>query len=267
MKKLMLILSFVVAVSVAFGQQKQYSGRVFDGITYQPLIGASVYNMNTKKFAFTDKDGKFAINLSMNDTLVISKSSYRQLVVSINKQVFYSSEDFFLYYKATMLKEVNIIAINPSYEGFKKDIVTMELPEYYKHIEDAKLDEFQKANATYKPDGNFLALGGQMTTSPITFLYDKYSRKSKMNRLYNEMMSYEDEVERVQDKYNREIVSELTGLKGDELLKFMMYCRFSYYDLVRMSDAEIQSKIKSKFYDYQYNRILEEDGVKSKIGK
>lgn len=34
-----------------------------------------------------------------------------------------------------------------------------------------------------------------------------------------------------------------------------------------MSDAEIQSKIKSKFYDYQYNRILEEDGVKLKIGK
>lgn len=264
MKKLVLLLGFLVCVTVVFGQQKQYTGRVFDGITYQPLIGASVYNMNTKKFAFTDKDGKFSIYLSLNDTLVISKSVYRQLVVSINKNIFYGSEDFFLYYKATMLKEVNIIAINPSYEGFKKDIVTMELPDYYKHVEEAKLTEFQKANATYKPDGNLLSLGGQMTTSPITYLYDKYSRKSKMNRLYNEMLSYEEEVNRIQDKYNREIVSELTGLKGDELLKFMMYCGFSYYDLVRMSDAEIQAKIKAKYYDYQYDSIIKDTNLKIK---
>lgn len=255
MKKLLTILSILLLVVNVFAQQKTYKGKVYDGITYEPLSGASIYNMNTQKFAFTDKNGAFSMNLSLNDTLVISKSIYRQLVVTVNKQIFYGMEDFFLYYKATMLKEVNIIAINPSYEGFKKDIVTLELPEYYKRVEDTKLNEFQKANATYKPDGNLLALGGKMTTSPITYLYDKYSRKSRMDRLYNEMVSYEEEIDRIQDKYNREIVSNLTGLQGEELMNFMMYCRFGYYDLVRMSDEEIRSKIISKFYEYQYNNI------------
>ena len=78
------------------------------------------------------------------------------------------------------------------------------------------------------------------------------------------MLSYEEEVNRIQDKYNREIVSELTGLKGDELLKFMMYCGFSYYDLVRMSDAEIQAKIKAKYYDYQYDSIIKDTNLKIK---
>lgn len=239
-------------------QQKKYSARVFDGITYQPLSGASIYNVNTKKFAFSDKNGRFEINLSLNDTLIISKSIYRQLVVPIDQKLFYGFEDFFLYYKATMLKEVTIIGINPSYEGFKKDIVTLELPEYYKRAEDIKLSEMQKANATYKDGGNILSLGGSVTLSPISFLYDKYNKHAKINRLYNEMLSYEDEVERIQQKYNRELVTELTGLQGDELLDFMMYCRFSYYDLVRWSDEQIREKIRSNYFNYQYDKIIDE---------
>ncbi len=242
----------------AQAQQKRYAARVFDGITYQPLSGASIYNANTQKFAFTDKNGRFEIDLSLNDTLIISKSIYRQHVAVIDKTLYYGFEDFFLYYKATMLKEVTIIGLNPSYEGFKKDIVTLELPEYYKRMEEAQLSEWQRANATFKPDGNILSLGGQVTMSPISYLYDKYSKKSKMNRLYNEMLSYEDEVERIQQKYNRELVSELTGLQGDELLDFMMYCRFSYYDLVRWSDEQIREKIRSNYFNYQYDKITHE---------
>ena len=116
MKKWLLLVLVLGFVSLGWSQQKQLSSRVFDGITYQPLAGASVYNMNTQKFAFTDKDGRFTLRVSLHDTLVISKSIYRQLVVEVNKTIFYGAEDFFLYYKATMLKEVRIIAINPSYE-------------------------------------------------------------------------------------------------------------------------------------------------------
>jgi len=257
MKKSLLILVLLSLFLIGKGQQKALTSRVYDGITFQPLQGASVYNMNTKKFAFTDKDGRFTIQVTKKDTLVISKSIYRQLVVEVNDKIFYGAEDFFLYYKSTMLKEVRIFAINPSYEGFKKDIVQMQLPDYYERAQDVHLSEFEKANATYQANGNILSLGGKITTSPISYLYDKYSHKSKMHQLYNEMQSYEDEVERVQDKYNREIVQELTGLKGEDLLNFMMFCRFSYYDLVRWSDEQIRSQIKSKYYDYQYNKMLD----------
>lgn len=259
MKRLWLIVGILCCLSAVFAQQKKYTARVFDGITYQPLSGASVYNMNTQKFAFTDKNGRFSIELSLNDTLIISKSTYRQYVAVIDQKLFYGFEDFFLYYKATMLKEVTIIGINPSYEGFKKDIVTLELPDYYKRMEETQLSEWQKANAAFKPDGNILSLGGKVTLSPISFLYDKYSHKGKMGRLYNEMLDYEDEMERIQQKYNRELVSEITGLQGDELLDFMMYCRFNYYDLVRWSDAQIREKIRSNYFNYQYDKIVHDE--------
>lgn len=252
------MIGLLFSVVLIFAQQKQYSARVLDGITFQPLVGASVYNLSTQKFTFTDENGRFTIALSVNDTLIFSKSVYRQLVVSVNQKVYNNYDDFFLYYKATMLKEVRIYGLNPSYEGFKNDIVNLQLPDYYQRAQDVKLSEFEIANATFKPDGNLLSLGGKMTTSPITFLYDKYSRKSKMQKLYNEMVSYEEEVNRVQEKYNREIVSELTGLTGNDLVDFMMYCRFSYYDLVRWDSEKIKSLIKSKFFDYQYYKITNE---------
>ena len=254
----MFIIGILGCLMAVQAQQKKYSARVFDGSTFQPLSGASVYNVNTKKFAFTDKNGRFEINLSLNDTLIITKSTYRQSVTAIDKKLFYGYEDFFLYYKATMLKEVTIIGINPSYEGFKKDIVTLKLPDYYQRAEDVHLSEWQTANASYKDNGNILSLGGSVTMSPISYLYDKYSSKAKMNRLYNEMLSYEDEVGRIQQKYNRELVSEITGLEGDELLNFMMYCRFSYYDLVRWSDDQIREKIRSNYFNYQYDKITNE---------
>ena len=87
MKRLWLIIGILCCLSAVFAQQKKYSARVFDGITYQPLSGASVYNMNTQKFAFTDKNGRFAIDLSLNDTLIISKSTYRQHVAVIDKKL------------------------------------------------------------------------------------------------------------------------------------------------------------------------------------
>lgn len=254
-KKIFFIAVALSCCCILNAQQRKYAARVFDGITYQPLHGANIYNINTQKFAFSDKDGRFEIDVSLNDTLIVSKSTYRQLVTVVDKGIYYSFDDFFLYYKATMLKEVTIIGINPSYEGFKKDIVTLELPEYYKRAQDVKLSEMQKANATYKDGGNILSLGGKVTMSPISFLYDKFSKKAKMNRLYNEMVSYEEEVERVQQKYNREVVSEITGLTGNDLLDFMMYCRFSYYDLVRWSDEQIREKVRALYFNYQYDKI------------
>ena len=254
-KKVFFIIVLFLYCGQILAQHKIYAARVFDGITFQPLHGANIYNVNTQKFAFSDKNGRFEIEVSLNDTLIISKSIYRQLVAVVDKSIYYGFEDFFLYYKATMLKEVTIIGLNPSYEGFKKDIVTLELPEYYKRAQDVKLSEMQKANAVYKEGGNLLSLGGTVTMSPISFLYDKYSKKAKMNRLYNEMLSYEEEVERVQKKYNREVVSEITGLSGDELLNFMMYCRFSYYDLVRWSDEQIKEKVRAQYFNYQYDKI------------
>jgi hypothetical protein len=93
--------------------------------------------------------------------------------------------------------------------------------------------------------------------SPITFLYSKFNKHEKTKRLFYEMQGYGDEVSQVPVKYNREIVSKITGLSGKDLMEFMVFCRFSYYDLVRWDSNEIISAIRYKFSEYQYYKSLD----------
>ena len=99
----------------------------------------------------------------------------------------------------------------------------------------------------------------QAVTSPITALYNKFSKKEKLNRLYKELIDNEEEVDRLPKKYNRELVTSLTGLEGEELLNFMTFCKFSYYDLIRWSPEFIILQIKNKYGDYEFYKAIEEN--------
>ena len=258
MIKLLLFILTSLLINLLWSQTISFRGAVYDAVAYIPVKAANILNLNTGKYQFTDADGVFYMNVSFHDTLIISTSTYRQKVVIIDENLFRKGhEDILLYHKAFMLEEVRVVALNPTYEGFKRDITNAKLPDSYKNLEGVHLSKEERQNATYKEEPNVLkntALG-----SPISFLYSKFNKHEKTKRLFYEMQSYGDEVQQVPVKYNREIVSKITGLSGKDLMEFMVFCRFSYYDLVRWDSNEIISAIRYKFSEYQYYKALEED--------
>lgn len=259
MKKTIVFLLAVLSCNFIYSQRTEYGSRVYDGVTYVPIADASIYNFNSKEYAFTDESGNFTIRARANDTLIISKSIYRQIVVILSEnEIRNRLNEYFLFYKAILLKEVNVHALNPSYEGFKRDLSNIKLPEIYKRIEGIELSDQEKMDIEYENKGPNL-LRNTPAASPITYLYNTFSKKVKAKQLYNEMVEYEDEVEKLPLKYNREIVSEITGLKGDELMEFMVFCRFSYYDLIKWSQEDIVRNVRNKFFDYQYYKALQDE--------
>lgn len=255
MKKIMLFILIMCAFVHVNAQKKEFSGKVYDGINFYPIEGASIYNVTRKNFVFSNADGNFTIACQLHDTLVISKSIYRQLIVVLDdKLMSKKTEDFLLYYKAILLKEVNVISLNPTYEGFKRDLAKIERPEIYKKIPGTEITEQDKANAEYgqhQPN----VLRNTAIAHPISFLYETFSKKAKMKRLYNEMVQYEDRLDELPLKYNKEVVKDITGLPDDEILTFMMYCHFSYYDLVRWTPMQIINAIKDKYINYEYEKL------------
>ncbi len=259
MKKIVGIFGLLWIPFVLFAQNKVFHGEVFDAVGYIPVKQANIYNISKNKYTFSNTNGQFSILVAINDTLVISGSIYRQLMVVIDPSMYQRGEgEFLLYHKAFLLKEVKILALNPSYEGFKRDIATMKLPDSYKNLEDVHLSKSDRQNAVYNGEAPNI-LRGTAVGSPITYLYNTFSKKMKMKALANEMESYGNEVGQVQDKYNRKLVKEITNLDDDDLMEFMVYCRFSYYDLVRWSREEIIASIRYKFAEYQYYKALQED--------
>ncbi|MBO7624687.1 MAG: hypothetical protein J6S82_05190, partial [Bacteroidales bacterium] len=78
-----------------------------------------------------------------------------------------------------------------------------------------------------------------------------FSRKAKLDRMYQYLVQHEDEVNRLSAKYNPEIVSRLSGLQGSDLEDFMCYCSFSYYTPVKADDEEIAHMILGRLQEYR----------------
>lgn len=259
MRKLITFCCFLLALFPLFSQTKTLEGRVYDAYGSEPIKGASIQNMRTHKYAFTNSDGEFTMSVQLNDSLMITSSSHRQLIAVIDNFTFNrGKKSYLLYIKPFMLPGVTIISLNPTYEGFKKDVASRQLSESYKNLEaNSHLSKEQRRNATYTEEAPNI-LKNTKLASPITFLYNTFNKKMKMKRLYYELESYGDEVEQVPQKFNREMVMEITGLKDPELTEFMVFCHFSYYDLIRWSREEIISTIRYKFDEYQYYKAIQD---------
>jgi len=236
-------------------------GNVFDGVSFFPIKEANIYNFNSKKYCFTDKEGNFHIFVKKGDTLVVSKPIYKQVLIEVDKEMIEKKLlEVAVFYKVITLKEVNVYALPPTYEVFKKDFINTNLTDYYLKIDGTTINKEEKMLYSSNT-GNILGLipgqVGQAIAHPISFLYDTFSRKAKMGRLYQELIDNQEEVERLPAKYNRELVSSLTGLYGENLLDFMTYCKFSYYDLIRWSPEFIIAQIQKKYGDYEFYKALE----------
>jgi hypothetical protein len=259
MKKIVFSLFLFTVSFLVFGQSKTYRGTVYDGLSFYPIREANIYNFSSKKYSFSDQNGKFSIEVNLNDTLIISKSIYRQLMLFIDQEI-YNKEysEIIMYYKAIILKEVAIYAINPSYDQFIKEVVNTSLPDVYSVVAGTKMTKQDFMNNKYSK-GDYNVLSGTPMGSPLTYFYEKYNKKYQNIQLAKELNANQDEVDKVPGKYNRELVSSITGLKGDDLLNFMMYCRFGYYDIIKMTSEQIIMAIRIKYSEYEYYKILQEE--------
>ena len=149
MKKLLLFFFVFLLACPLWAQTISFRGTVYDAVAYIPVKAANILNLNTGKYQFTDSEGVFVMKVSFHDTLIISTSTYRQKVVIIDDNLYRKGhEDILLYHKAFMLQEVRVIALNPTYEGFKRDIANAKLPDSYKNLEGVHLTKEDRQNAT-----------------------------------------------------------------------------------------------------------------------
>ncbi len=259
MKKSLTFLLLCFVLVPMFGQTKMLQGTVYDASAVYPVVGSQVHNLNTGKYLFCDDQGNFSISVSLHDTLLISHAGYKQALVVVDARDFSRArKDVVLYHKAFVLPNFTVYGLNATYEGFQRDVASVKLPDSYKNLDDVHLSKEDRRNATYTEEAPN-ALKGTKIGSPITWLYSAFNKHEQTKRLYYEMESYGDEVQQVPLKYNKELVAEITGLEEPELMEFMMYCRFSYYDLVRWSRERIIDNVRTKFYEYQYFKALQDD--------
>jgi hypothetical protein len=87
--------------------------------------------------------------------------------------------------------------------------------------------------------------------NPVSLLYDIFSGDRAERIKYNEILSRETKQRKIRSKYNKEIVGNLTGLKGERLEEFMDFCNFTEKELLNRTAYDILEEVKRKYKWFQ----------------
>lgn len=223
-------------------------GHLLDSGSQVPLQFAHVQNVDRAKGTLTDRYGRFRIPAAVNDTVVFSIVGYQTLAWIITENHLTDTAlTFKLPVDTILLREITISEL-PTEEEFKRRILATKVEDtsfwYHGVAEpvfkgDKTLDEKHVNNPLF------------LLAHPITGWHYKYSKKEKERRKMHKINQQAFKRNRVDMKFTRSWVGEVTGLDGDVLTDFISFCDYHVTYLDKTPLYMIQENILVKLDEFQ----------------
>jgi hypothetical protein len=212
---------------------------------YIPLV--HIYNERTRRTSVSDTSGYFAVSVCKEDTLVFSAIGFFLKAVCINDSMLMEKSVFIeLTPRRYEILEARVYALG-TYEQFKQKVLALKLKE-------TKTDKLRKSlydisrqtgrEVKYQQEMDKLARGVLYSVPILTpeeiamIKLKKIREKEKIRNI-------------IYEKFNPDIVGELTGLEGDEITEFMVFCNFSEKYLLETNQYYILVNVLEKFEEYR----------------
>lgn len=224
--------------------RKWIAGQLNSDPSGDPVDYAYVRNININRSELTDSLGFFTVELGPKDTLVISRMGYLG-------EVFYPSDS--LYYKPflnlTLLRsyilidQVDVHAF--TWESFKEEIINNPAPEPERFGLDTVVSPWDAAAADFanSPTGVGVSI-------PLNLQSREQKQHAVIQQLENKRWIEED----IHSKFNARIISQTTGLTGDELTEFVLFANISDAYILRADAYEVIMLIKKRYRQYQQQK-------------
>jgi hypothetical protein len=202
-------------------------GEILEAESGNPVPYVHISNLTTGLGTVSNTEGRFWVRIESTDTLLFSAIGYesyafmlepdqpsRRLRVTIEMNT-----------STQVLKPVKIFAYR-SEEHLKQALIEMEVPESEPEV------GMQIPGIRSAPGANpSVTLSG-----PISFFYNKFSRKVKAQKKLQKDIQYRD---LLKSKYNEQVVMELTGLPEDKVEEFMNFCKIDEAFIVKSTPYDI----------------------------
>lgn len=234
MKIWFLVLPLFIVANV-YAQDKKVEGIVFDKGANDRIAKVNVRNIDNGQAVYNNLKGEFSINAAIGDRLVFSKEGYFSDTVKI-----IDKKSLAVNLKTTgiQLQEVRINdkLINPE-----------------KWMAATRRDYTRLYGPSSNPD--------LLTTSPygmgagigIDALYNALSRSGRNAEKLKEVIERDYHQNVIDYRFNRTFVSNVTGLKDDQLTDFMQKYRPGYYLVTTASDYEFVKYVRNSYKRYMRN--------------
>jgi len=239
--KYLLFLATLITGMDCYGQK--ITGVVIDKATKQPVVGAAITLSSVK--TSTNFQGLFEIELGgVNDSLKVAHFGYKTYKILLSKIT--TTVHIELEPTVISLKEVTVHSNREA--DFKKDSIENRMA-YAKQF-------------NYKGPTIMDAFTGSVNKQPCELisvnpfiLIAAFTKKSTPEYKFNKILLRDEQAEYVDRKFNRGIVSQITGLKGDTLLEFLVNYRPTYQFAKKATDYDMEVYIKDCL------KKLEKDGI------
>lgn len=219
------IFSFIVWAVCSFAQDQRIEGIILDKESKKPVINATVSYERIK--VETDNYGKFAIHVPVrnSDTLLISGINHFDKMILLKKGQDYSAMVIQLNRKSIELPTVTVFG--------KKTYLQSS-----KELNDMFSDEIN-----YRPPSFVDYLAQPLD---LLALFGDLSSRKKKNKFKRALIENDNDAF-VKSRFTAELVSNVTGLKGEELKDFMIKKAPDYRFVLEADEYELLLYIKEKF--------------------
>jgi hypothetical protein len=223
----------------------RFMARVVSGDSAETALrDCHIINKTQRMGTVSNEFGDFTITANRQDSIEFSMLGYEKLIITAADSMFTNNRTVRLKPMSYLLGSVDI-GLFSSYSQFKRDFNDMETETLPLQIN--PVSRFEIAPRLLPGQGGVhVPLG----VSPVTFLYNLLSREGKRQRYYRSLIDRTADYIVIGEKFNGDVVRQLTGLENDELVRFMSYCFFTKEYLLHMPQDEINREIMKKYRQY-----------------
>lgn len=225
------------------------AGYVFEENSSEPLPYVNVYVKQTRIGTITDTSGYFMLTAKINDTLTFSSLGYDKKYVVLTDSASESMKPLivFLNTRVYQINSVDIIALK-KYKQLEYEITNMALPDDdYTYA--MRNFPFRPVDIDYYSRVNTPGFG--LVFSPISALYDMFSKEGKERRKLEEIQEKDYLTAILDEKVSTAYVMKITGMTLKETNEFIIWCNFSPDFIMRLSEYDLISVIAYKYKQYK----------------
>ncbi len=205
------------------------NGQAFDKETKLPLPKLMVINSRTNQGVFADAEGKFSITGKQSDTILFSAIGFLVkkvcIIDSIVKKKYYI--EVLLQKLQYTLKEISVFA-SRNLNDIEKDINKLGVK------------------------NNYFVEGLDAFGSPITYLYERFSKFAKAKQKVAEWENEDLKRDILKDLFHLYVKQDIIDLNDAEFDAFIKYLNLSDEFIQNATQFELVMAIKGKYESYKY---------------
>lgn len=204
-------------------------GKVGDPDLISPFYSVMVINKRTKQGRFGKFDGTFSVKARQSDTILISTRGYKVVTLCFKDSV------------PAMEYEVNIKLSMVQYVGAVVEVKPLKT---LKELKEARAKLAKEKSRTPDPRGI------DAFASPITALFNIFSKKEKSKKLLRELEYKASQKEILKEMMRVYVHNDIIQLEPHEFDDFIDFLNIDAQTLKTASDYQLIVYIKDKFQHY-----------------